>query len=170
MRRVSAAIGVLALSTTLVSCGSAMRPVSIDATPAGWQSLDGAWRGAYWAHAYDRHGTIALRLAASTEEASGEVLMISDRSGWPYQRDAPRSGAAGFGPFTELLTIRIVRTLDGHITGHLEPYWDPDRHCQASTTFLGSVDGDRIRGTFTSKCDDDSTRILNGRWTVHRRR
>ena len=79
-------------------------------------------------------------------------------------------GAAGFGPFTELLTIRIVRTLDGHITGHLEPYWDPDRHCQASTTFLGSVDGDRIRGTFTSKCDDDSTRILNGRWTVHRRR
>jgi len=168
VRRLSAAIGVLTLSPLLVSCGLAMRPVSI--APAGWESLDGAWRGEHWTHAYDRHGTIALRLTASTEEASGEVLMISDRSGWPYQRYAPESGVAPLEPFTELLTIRIVRAVDGQITGHLEPYWDPDRHCQAAATFLGSIDGDRIRGTFRSRCEDDSTRILNGRWTVQRHR
>jgi hypothetical protein len=154
----------------LVSCGLAMRPVTIETTPAGWQSLDGAWRGEYSTHAYDRHGTIALQLKASREEASAEVLMISDRSGWPYQRYTPESGAAPFEPFTELLTIRIVRARDGQITGHLEPYWDPDRHCQAAATFLGSIDGNRIRGTFTSACDEDRTRILNGRWMVQRKR
>jgi hypothetical protein len=153
----------------LVGCGLAMSPVRIDATPADRQSLNGAWSGEYWTHAYDRHGTIAFRLTASTEAASGEVLMISDRSGWPYQRYAPTSGAAQFEPFTELLTIQIVRARDGHVTGHLEPYWDPDRHCQASATFLGSIDGNRIRGTFRSRCEDDSTRVLNGRWTVQRK-
>jgi hypothetical protein len=63
-----------------------------------------------------------------------------------------------------------VRARDGQIDGHLEPYWDPDRRCQASATFLGWVDGNRISGTFSSRCVDDTTRILNGHWAAHRDR
>lgn len=63
--------------------------------------------------------------------------MIADESGWPYRRYAPTSGATPVEPFTELLTIRFVRAVDGQISGDLEPYWDPDRRCQASATVLG---------------------------------
>ena len=163
------AIAILIVGAMFAGCTLPMRPVNIDAAPADWRSLSGTWHGEYWARAYDRHGTIALRLTASPEDASGEVLMIADESGWPYRRYAPTSGAAPVEPFTELLTIRFVRAVDAQISGDLEPYWDPDRRCQASATFRGKVDANNISGTFTSRCVDDITRIVSGRWTVHRR-
>jgi hypothetical protein len=36
--------------------------------------------------------------------------------------------------------------------------------------FQESTDGDRISGTFSSRCVDDTTRILNGPWAVRRAR
>jgi hypothetical protein len=169
-RRRTLTIWMLGVGVMLAGCTFPMRQVPFEARPADWESLAGAWRGEYWTPAYDRHGTIAFNLAASTEAASGEVLMISDRSGGPYVRSAPNPGAVLSEPITELLAIRFVRARDGQIDGHLEPYWDPDRRCQASATFLGWVDGNRISGTFSSRCVDDTTRILNGRWAAHRNR
>ena len=96
--------------------------------------------------------------------------MISDRFGSPYQAypagpdlPAPRE------PGTELMTIRFVRADGGQISGRLDPYWDPDRRCRASAWFLGSVDGDVMRGTFSSVCEDRGW-PSNGRWKVTRKR
>jgi hypothetical protein len=155
----------------MAACAMPMRAVTVTSTAAEWQMLAGEWRGEYWMRAYDRHGTIAFRLVASGDRASGEVLMISDRFEWPYQwyPHGPGLPAGSLEPRTELLSIRFVRAANGEISGRMAPYWDPDRRCHASAWFLGSVDGNIIQGTLSSVCDDD-VRPLNGRWKVERRR
>ena len=76
--------GMLALGAALTACGPAMRPVRFQATTTEWRRLAGEWRGDYWMRDHDRHGRIAFTLVADKETASGDVLMISDRVGWPY--------------------------------------------------------------------------------------
>ena len=71
--------------------------------------------------------------------------------------------------FTEsqLLAIRFVAADGGRIRGSMEPYWDPDRLCRASASFLGSADGDVVAGSFVSTCEDGE-REWRGRWRVER--
>ena len=170
-RRVPVAVTLAAISATLTGCALNMRPVTFQATPAEWQRLAGEWRGEYWMRSYDRHGLIAFKLVADDRAASGDVLMISDRSGWPYGRYPPGPGHHGE-PLdrSHLLTILFVRADDGQIAGRLEPYWDPDRRCTAVAAFRGSVDGDAIYGTVSSTCvNDPAHRDMHGRWKVERR-
>jgi hypothetical protein len=169
-RRPLIVLGVLTVAALALRCSLALRPVAFAGTPANWEVLAGEWRGDYSTNAYDRHGTIAFKLVAGTGHASGEVLMISDRHGWPYVWIPPRPGTPSWSePRTELLTIRFVRADRGMIGGTMDPYWDPDRRCRATASFLGSVDGNVIKGTFTSTCENDF-RILSGRWRVERKR
>lgn len=149
-----------------------MRPVTFQATGTEWKRLAGEWRGEYWMRGGDRHGLIAFELMADEQAASGDVLMISDRVGWPYERYSP-------GPRqyrephdrSQLLTIRFVRADDGQIAGRMDPYWDPDRRCRAVASFRGSVDGDAIFGAVSSACVDDPGRsAIDGRWKVVRQR
>ena len=42
------------------------------------------------------------------------------------------------------------------ISGTMDPYWDPDRRCRAAASFLGSVDGNVIAGSFVSRCDPEA--------------
>ena len=101
--------GVLGLSVALTGCGPAMRPVKFDATSADWKALAGEWRGEYSLSAHDRHGLIAFKLVAAPDAASGDVLMISDRFAWPYQRypSDPATKREHYDP-TQLLTITFV--------------------------------------------------------------
>jgi hypothetical protein len=167
------ALMVLAGCASLASwgCTLAMRPVRLDAKPAEREALAGDWRGEYWMAAYDRHGTIAFKLVAAAEQATGDVLMISDRFGWPYVWMPPTTGLSSrpMEPTTPLLTIRFVRADRGMISGRMEPYWDPDRRCRASASFLGSLDGNVIKGNVVSVCEDDF-RTLKRRWRVERKR
>jgi len=164
------AASLLGLTVTLAGCGPAMRPVKFEATPADWKALAGEWRGEYSLSAYDRHGLIAFKLVAAPDAASGDVLMISDRSAWPYQR-YPSDAATRrehYDP-TQLLTITFVRAEGGEITGRIDPYWDPDRRCNAVASFHGSVDGEAIYGTVSSRCVGDAQRAVSGRWRAERK-
>ena len=169
MTRAGALLGGLALAAS-TGCAIAMRPVRFDARPAAWEALSGEWRGDYTIAGSDRHGSIMFRLTAAQHEARGDVLMIPDRAGWPY-RGSP-SGVPGPGrPHrneTQLLTIRFVAADRGTVRGSMDPYWDPDRSCQAWASFIGSIDGDVIAGPFVSVCED-GVRTLKGRWRVTRR-
>ena len=97
--------------------------------------------------------------------------MIADGT---KQRYAPhRRGPAGYGaadpaPRSEVLTIRFVRATDGHLSGALTPYWDPDRQCEATATFDGSLTGARMEGTFLSVCEG-GVLAYRGRWTMYRK-
>lgn len=170
MYRMVLVLGVVGATVVSWGCGLAMRPVTVQAKPADWEALAGEWRGDYRMSAYDRHGTIAFRLTASDAQASGDVLMISDRFGWPYVGGPMRPGEppGPMEPKTQLLSIRFVSAEDGMINGALDPYWDPDRQCWASASFLGSVDGDVIGSSFVSVCGD-GFRSLKGQWRVERK-
>jgi hypothetical protein len=151
-------------------CAFALRPVPFDASPRQWELLAGTWRGNYETTKPSRHGLIEFRLKAAGHEAFGDVLMLRDRVGWPDNMIL-RNGKLIRNPELDpqLLDIRFVSADDRGIRGNLSPYWDPDRACLASASFLGSVDGDVITGSFTSVCEDGE-RVLEGTWRVRRER
>jgi hypothetical protein len=89
----------------------------------------------------------------------------SARAGVLPQKDMPRYARTE----SQLLSIHFVNAHDGRIRGTLDPHWDPDRGCEARASFLGSVDGDVISGSFVSFCED-GVRTWHGRWRVERKR
>jgi hypothetical protein len=60
-----------------------------------------------------------------------------------------------------------VRAIDGDVTGRLDPYWDPERDCPATTTFRGAIGDGVIAGTFTTSFGSGVTNAT-GRWAVTR--
>lgn len=167
-RRLISSAVVVSLAVS-AGCSLAMRPVPVSASHIQWQALAGEWRGTYRMDGYDRQGTIAFKLVAVEEQASGEVLMIPERTGWPYSMNHPSQGppTARPEPRTELLTIRFVEAADGTLSGTMDPYWDPDRRCTAHASFTGIVDGDSVSGNVISVCEND-VRVLHGRWRARR--
>jgi hypothetical protein len=168
MLRTVSLLGIALVAVLGAGCSLAMRPVHVEATATDWAALAGNWRGSYTVSGRERHGLIEFQLKGLEHEASGDVLMISDRSGWPITgmppvdaRHLPRSTS-------QLLPISFVAADQGMIRGDMAPYWDPDRECRAQASFFGSVDGPVIAGSFISVCDD-RVRILRGRWRVERR-
>jgi hypothetical protein len=170
MRRLLLSSAVATLIAPSVGCSLAMRSVPVSASHIQWEALAGEWRGTYRMDGYDRHGTIAFKLVALEEQASGEVLMIPERTGWPYTVNHPIEDGHPPGrpePRTQLLTIRFVEAADGTLSGTMDPYWDPDRRCTAHASFTGIVDGDSVSGSVSSVCEND-VRVLRGQWRARR--
>jgi hypothetical protein len=163
-----AGIAIVAGVLAATGCGMTMRSVPVDATPAQWERLAGQWRGEYTIADVDRRGLIEFRLEAAEHAAFGEVLMIPDRRSWATHGTSDRMHPSP-PPETEprLLAIRFVAADRDGIRGAMAPYWDPDRQCQASAWFTGSVDGDILSGRFDSTCEDGA-RVLRGAWHVER--
>jgi len=151
------------------ACAGNPSPVPVYASRADWEILSGHWRGTYSTSVPDRHGLIDFTLSAGEEHASGDVLMIAEGARVPYRPYPP--GDPRLAPIdaakTQLLTIKFVRAEQGRVSGTIASYWDPDRSCQASATFLGSAQSRVIDGTFTSMCED-GIRQLHGTWRVTR--
>ena len=108
------------------------------ASPADWEALAGRWRGSYTTSEPNRRGLIDFTLSSSGERASGDVLMIAEGSAFRivlYPPGDPRLAPIETA-YTQLLTISFVRAERGQISGTIASYWDPDRSCQASATFL----------------------------------
>jgi hypothetical protein len=158
---------------TIASAACVANPplVRVFASRADWEILAGRWRGSYTTSAANRRGLIDFTLSASDEQASGDVLMIAEGTRVPYRPYPP--GDPHSGPidaaYTQLLTIKFVRAEQGRINGTIASYWDPDRNCQASATFVGTAQSDAMEGTFTSTCED-GVRLISGKWQVTRRR
>src|SRR4051812_3853712 len=162
------ALVLAALAASCSACGAAMRAVPVDASTATWASLAGEWRGDYTMTGHDRRGLIAFRLTAAEQQAVGDVLMIPEHHAWPYGPSDGRDPRVQPIDASHLLTIRFVSAEDGGLRGAMDPYWDPDRQCQATASFIGSVHGQVIEGTFSSVCED-GVRTWNGRWRVERK-
>jgi hypothetical protein len=150
-------------------CGY-MPPVQLEATPADLELLAGQWKGEYDSPTLGRHGSIEFKLVAGQVQASGDVVMIPQGSKQPYQRSTlehPPQGADGL-PESQVLSIRFVRASGGAISGMLDPYWDPDRNCQARTVFSGTQVEWSIEGTFRTTFDCGSGEAT-GRWHAMRK-
>ena len=151
------------------ACAANPPPVPVYASRADWETLSGRWRGSYSTSAPARRGLIDFTLSAGDEHASGDVMMIAEGTRVPYRAYPPGDPrlAPIEAPYTQLLTIKFVRAAQGQISGTIASYWDPDRSCQASATFLGSAQLRAIDGAFTSTCED-GIRQLHGKWRVTR--
>jgi hypothetical protein len=152
MSRPSAML-VVAVTALSVACGYVLPAIRLTGRAADLEALVGEWSGHYESDApYARSGTIWFKLAAGENHAHGDVRMVPEGFTRGYERYRGGPGPAGheFPPASESLAIRFVRAENNQVNGVLEPYWDPDRECQARTSFRGRIEGKTIVGTFVS--------------------
>lgn len=122
--------------------------------------LSGEWSGEYWSVDSGRSGSILFRLAAGSDSATGDVLMIQ-------QGQAVHPHADDQHPMSEYLPITFVRVAGSQVRGVLEPYRDPNCGCLLDTSFEGVLGGDTIAGTYRSRHVETGT-VQDGRWRVRR--
>jgi hypothetical protein len=156
----------------LTSACASLPPVRMDATPRDYEMLAGEWRGEYSSAALGRRGTIEFKLVAGENKASGDVIMVPQSSGRPYERqyngDGSQTYYGGGRSDSRMLTIFFVRAFGGAIEGMLDRYWDPDRNCNAMTVFRGTLAGRTIAGTFSTTWEC-GVGEATGEWKVTRK-
>ncbi|HJP84879.1 MAG TPA: hypothetical protein VJ852_02725 [Gemmatimonadaceae bacterium] len=165
-RRITAFIGVVALA-----CASKPTPVTVAGGASDRASLAGRWSGEYTSPATGRSGSIVFNLSPSGDAASGDVVMVPrglDRPLTPYS--AGNTGASGVQtPQTsQVLTIKLVRVSGDTVSGVLDAYRDPTCDCPVVTTFTGTLNGDTIDGTFTTR-GSQAAGPQSGTWRVTRK-
>lgn len=129
--------------------------------------LIGSWSGEYSSWMTGRHGVIQFALAAESDTAYGDVLMLPR---------APRSSAGNAdrisSPRLESpLAIPVGFVLAAHdsVFGVLEPYQDPVSGRTLITRFAGRLRGDRIEGAYVTH-DTGTDETTSGEWNVRRLR
>ncbi len=147
---------------SITACGVSGTPVPVrgDLAP-----LVGEWVGEYSSAEAGRTGSIVFTLAAGRDTALGDVMMVpanieaapTSRSDDPMVR-TPR-----------ILKISFVRCEGTAVTGWLEAYPDPDTGEKTSTTFDGTIKGNRLEGTFVSYLELSNKR-RTGKWVVNRKK
>jgi hypothetical protein len=150
-----------------VACASTQEPVVlVSISPADLSRLGGEWAGSYSSPVTGRSGSIAFHLTAA-DSAHVDVIMIPSATGVPLQRAMnPAQPVRPTEPRD--LTIRFVRFEGDRVTGRMNPYTDPDCSCPVLITFEGTVRGNRIEGTFTTR-GAPSGAAVTGTWSVERR-
>ena len=129
--------------------------------------LEGEWEGGYASQETGRTGSILFRLAAGTDSAFGDVVMVPARSD-PVRIPTVPERMPDAGPkAARVLAISFVRCEDGNVTGRLEPYDDPETGERVLTTFEGRLLRKHFEGTFSSFYETSGRRI-SGTWSVQR--
>jgi hypothetical protein len=137
--------------------------------------LAGEWQGEYIGDpSHARRGTIAFKLVAGAAHAQGDVVMTPQGAAAPYGRFVDRSGdRTPVEPRQTtpepILTIKLVLANGRMVSGSLDPYWDPDRSTQATTTFVGTLVDDTVEGTFVTEYASRAP-STSGTWKVTRSR
>ena len=154
-------------AVALSACGASRSPVPLVGTSSDVSSLAGEWAGDYSSAESGRSGSISFTLRAATDSAFGDVVMIPAGLGRPLMpwRGENMTGASQV-PASTVLTIRFVRVEQGHVSGTLDPYADPQTGSRLITTFSGELKGNTIAGTYTTRLPSGDTQT--GRWSVRR--
>lgn len=168
MRTIAWMTGIAAALAAAACAGTPAR-VPVSAAPGSPASLVGEWTGEYQSTASGRAGSIVFHLDAGRDTAEGDVVMVPRGSAGPLRRAvAGQPGAVVTAGQPTTLTIRFVRQVGDQVSGQLDPYTDPDCNCPVFTTFTGTVRGERIEGTFTTRGSPGGAAVT-GTWHVDRR-
>ncbi len=166
-RRLAAFIGAVALA-----CASKPTPVTVAGASSDRASLAGKWTGEYTSQATGRSGSIVFNLSPSGDAASGDVVMVPrglDRPLTPYSAGNVNTAGVQASQSSQVLTIRLVRVSGDTVSGVLDAYRDPQCDCPVVTTFTGTLNGDTIDGTFTTR-GSQAAGPQSGTWRVSRKR
>lgn len=158
-------LGLLGI-VIVAGCGAG-RPsaVPLQADRAELAAIAGNWDGSYDSPATGRSGSIQFKIREGVDTAYGDVVMVPRHVVTTDPSRAATEPAVVMHDAPRPLTIRFVRVAEGHVSGAIAPYLDPDCQCQVSTTFDGTVKGDRIEGTYRTTAPGIQT---TGRWQVRR--
>lgn len=150
-------LAAILAGTFFTACATQAARVPVVGAPSDIERLAGRWAGEYWSVESGRSGSIAFDVTAGRDTASGTVLMIPT--------DRPHAHVEH--PPSELIGITFVAIRGGLVEGQLEPYRDPDCGCRLMTRFNGTLRGDTISGTYTSRHLEGGA-ITHGQWRVTR--
>jgi hypothetical protein len=159
--------GLILLAALIVACQPTMPVVAVKVEPGVLGGMAGSWEGSYESEANGREGTVRFELTAMGDTARGEVMMLPAWTTEPYQgsaRGEPRDQRLPREPV--LLQINFVEINEGQVLGTLTPYIDPDCDCRVTTNFIGSIDGDHVRGIFAIR--GMNSWLAYGEWRAHR--
>ena len=163
------AMRMMPLVVIAAACGPGMvPPVDVQGAPDDVSALAGVWTGEYEYPQAERGGSIVFRLSADGDTAVGDVVMMPRRGTVVVPPPAGDHLPVRPSPPQEL-TIRFVRVAGGRVAGTLDPYADPDCGCTLTTTFEGTLRGDAIEGTFTTR-GPPTHGESSGTWRVERTR
>lgn len=156
------------LVLALGACGASRAPVPLVGASSDVGALTGEWAGDYSSAQSGRSGSISFTLRAAGDSAFGDVVMIPSAWGRPLAPWREQNSVGGNqSPASTVLTIRFVRVEQGHVSGTLDPYADPQTGARLLTTFRGQVNGNTIAGDYTTRLPSGDTQT--GRWSVQRR-
>lgn len=129
-----------------VACGGSQKDVEVKGKETETAKLAGDWEGTYEGKESGRSGTVKFSLQLGMHTAEGEVFMGGDTP----------------------LKVQFIEVEGGKIEGTIAPYTDPNCNCQVETGFLGIIDGDSIKGEFSTKIGATG-QIQTGTWQVTRK-
>jgi len=157
--------GALAVALITGCSSTSQTPVRLQGDPASMARLAGAWTGQYWGASGGRGGSLAFSLRSGTDSLYGDVTMIDSR-GQHIRAADPTGEHAMHVRSPQQLRIDFVAIRADSVRGVLEPYVAPDCECTVSTTFLGHVRGNEIKGTFQTR---NAGRVqAEGAWEMKR--
>lgn len=162
-------VAAAAVAVMAAGCASTQEPrVPVSISPADLSRLGGEWAGQYDSPATGRSGSIVFHLTATADSAHGDVVMVPRGVPAPLRPTVIGVGSAGQPPTEPReLTIRFVRFEGDRVSGMMDPYTDPECSCPVTTRFEGTVRGDRIGGTFTTR-GAPAADSVTGTWSVER--
>jgi hypothetical protein len=128
------------------ACGGAVSQIEVKGKDPDLATIAGDWEGNYQGIDNPRSGEIRFSLELGRHTADGEVLMKGS---------------------TKPLAIEFIAVQANQISGSIQPYTEPSCSCQVHTEFVGTVDGNKIDGTFTTKVAATGHE-MHGTWEVDR--
>jgi len=159
-----------ALVAVALACASKPTPVTVTGSASDRASLAGKWSGEYQSPSTGRSGSIVFNLSATGESANGDVVMIPRGYGkalLPFSQPTSTGASMQNTNNSQVLTIRLVRVSGDTVSGVLDAYRDPTCDCPVETTFTGTLNGDTIDGTFTTR-GTQANAPQTGTWRVKR--
>jgi hypothetical protein len=155
-----------ALSVTLAAgCRYAGTPVPMHGRAADIAALAGRWDGEFFSDESRRNGSLLFTIRAGTDTAFGDVVLTPTSFDPVVAADAKDPVHLRHSRAPEVLRIHFVTVRERVIQGEIEPYIAPDCKCVVVTEFLGTVSGDLIEGTYTTR---GSGIRQEGRWSMRR--
>jgi len=159
-----------AVSAVSLACASKPTPITVTGDTSDRASLAGKWVGEYQSSSTGRSGSIVFNLSPSGNAASGDVVMIPRDYGKALVAYGPGTAQGATVQNTntsQVLTIKLVRVSGDTVSGVLDAYRDPQCDCPVETTFTGTLSGDTIDGTYSTR-GTQANAPQTGTWRVKR--
>jgi hypothetical protein len=159
------------VAAVALACATKPTPITVTGDTSDRASLAGKWAGEYQSSATGRSGSIVFNLSPNGDAANGDVVMIPVGYGKPLQpynnQNASGTGTVQNTNTAQVLTIKLVRVSAGTVSGVLDAYRDPQCDCPVETTFIGTLNGDTIAGTYSTR-GTQANAPQTGTWRVKR--